>query len=367
MEGYVSFDIESCNGKNVGASKCSFGYAVCDKDCNIIKKEDILINPMSGTFKLSSSKGGNGIELAYSEETFKKSPKFPELYQKIKDILQSEKLVLGFSISNDLNFLNNACDEYWLERIEFEYIDVQKIHKQVFETENFEGLSKLAERYQIEFLPHRSDEDAFVTAKIFGKVLEGSNLSFAEFFKNYKKQFQLNKKEKVVIGDDNYSKRVALSTTKSKKILMHSFIEMQKEQQRERSSHPILNGKGVCFSDTWEYEDINFTRRLIDKLYTLGGKYNGVAKWSKYLIVDKEKEGAKDIVFQRRISHGEKVKTIEKSEFIKMLGELPELKFDDWKTLCSHKKQVKKERYKKVALENKIGIAVSFKESRESK
>ncbi len=360
MEGYVSFDIESCNGKNVGASMCSFGYAVFDENCNMIKKEDILMNPMLGTFKLSSGKGGNGIELAYSEDTFKKSPKFPELYNGIKEILQSKKLVLGFSISNDLNFLNNACDEYGLERIEFSYIDVQKIHKQVFETENFEGLSKLAERYEIEFLPHRSDEDAFVTATIFENILKNQNVSFDEFMVKYKKKFQINKSEKVVLGDENYSKRVALSTTKSKKILMHNFVELQKDTVREKSSRPFLNGKGVCFSDSWEYEDINFTRRLIARLYQLGGKYNGMAKWSKYLIVDSEHEGDKDLLFERRIAHGEKVTIIEKSEFIKMLGEIPEMKFDDWKTLCEHKRQVKKERYKKIALENRLSMGVTL-------
>ncbi|MFI3167400.1 MAG: 3'-5' exonuclease [Bacillota bacterium] len=363
MEGYVSFDIESCNGKNVGASMCSFGYAVFDKDCNKIKKEDILMRPMVASFKLSSGRGGNGIELAYSEDAFMKSPKFPVLYNQIKEILQSKQLVLGFSISNDLNFLNNACDEYGLERIEFSYIDVQKIHKQVFETENFEGLSKLAERYEIEFLPHRSDEDAFVTATIFEKILQELGVSFEEFMTKYKKKFQTNKKEQVIVGDENYSKRVALSTVKSKKILMHSFIESQKEEKREKSARPFLNGKGVCFSDTWEYEDINFTRRLIARLYALGGKYNGMAKWSKYLIIDSEKEGDKDILFERRIAHGEKVSTMEKSEFIKMLGEIPEMKFDDWKTLCNHKKEVKKERYKKIARENRLGSSTKQNET----
>ncbi len=356
MEGYVSFDIESCNGKNVGASMCSFGYAIYDSNSNMIKKEDILMNPMSGTFKLSSGRGGNGIELAYSEEVFKKSPKFPALYENIKQIIQSKQIVIGFSIANDLNFLNNACDEYGLERIEFSYLDVQKIHKQVFETENFEGLSKLAERYEIEFLPHRSDEDAYVTASILQNILKHLDMTFSQFLEKYKKQLQLNKREKVVVGDPNYSKRVALSTTKSKKILMHSFIEEQKEMPREKVQRPFLNGKGICFSDSWEYEDINFTRRLIARMYSLGGKYNGMAKWSKYLIVDSEREGDKDILFERRIAHGEKVTIIDKNQFLQMLGDIPEMQFDDWKTLCDHKKQVKKERYKKIALENRLII-----------
>ena len=49
---YVFFDIE-CSNSFVESSKiCSFGYVLTDEKFNIIKKEDIFINP-SGKFKLS--------------------------------------------------------------------------------------------------------------------------------------------------------------------------------------------------------------------------------------------------------------------------------------------------------------------------
>ena len=52
----VFFDIECASVYKTSAKICAFGYVVCDENFNIIKKEDILINP-KGAFHLTDSKG----------------------------------------------------------------------------------------------------------------------------------------------------------------------------------------------------------------------------------------------------------------------------------------------------------------------
>ena len=72
----VFFDIECASVHKTTAKICAFGYVVCDEQFNIIKKEDILINPKGG-FHLTDRKGEKGLELPYDYSEFKKHPPFP--------------------------------------------------------------------------------------------------------------------------------------------------------------------------------------------------------------------------------------------------------------------------------------------------
>lgn len=124
---YVFFDIEcACVYKNV-AKICVFGYCVCDEQFNIIKKEDILINP-NGKFHLTD-RGGDGIVLPYDYEEFKKYPPFPHFYKQIKSLLEGEdKLVLGHAAVNDVKYLCLETRRYKLPSFSFQFADTQVIY-----------------------------------------------------------------------------------------------------------------------------------------------------------------------------------------------------------------------------------------------
>ena len=64
---YLFFDIECCDGNHI----CSFGYVICDEHFNILKKEDIIMNPQK-KFKLGRAGFDPKIHLAYTVETFQK-------------------------------------------------------------------------------------------------------------------------------------------------------------------------------------------------------------------------------------------------------------------------------------------------------
>ena len=98
---------------------CSFGYVLTDEDFRILKKEDILINPEAGFCTRAWSKKkreeGRGITLAYPEKVFRKSPTFPKVYEKIRDILEKDgQTIIGFSHANDVRYLCTACRRYKL-------------------------------------------------------------------------------------------------------------------------------------------------------------------------------------------------------------------------------------------------------------
>ena len=123
----LSFDIESCNGNSKEASLCSFGYCLTDENFNIIEQKDILVNPVSKKFTISNFKG-KGIKLAYEEKVFRESPTFDLVYEQIKALFDAVDLVVGFSIINDLKYINSACKHYNMPNFNFKFIDVQYIY-----------------------------------------------------------------------------------------------------------------------------------------------------------------------------------------------------------------------------------------------
>ena len=109
------FDIECASVYKTTAKICAFGYVLCDENFNIIKKEDILINP-KGKFHLTDGRGEHGLVLPYEYTEFKKYPVFPQVYQTIRDLLEDKNnLVYGHATLNDVNYCllytSDAADE----------------------------------------------------------------------------------------------------------------------------------------------------------------------------------------------------------------------------------------------------------------
>ena len=122
---FVFFDIECASVNRTTAKICAFGYVVCDEKFNIIKKEDILINPRGG-FHLTDRNGGKGLVLPYSYSEFKKYPPFKEQYSYIKSLLEDkDAIVIGHSILNDVKYLNLETRRFHLPSFDFQFLDSQ--------------------------------------------------------------------------------------------------------------------------------------------------------------------------------------------------------------------------------------------------
>ncbi len=161
---YLFFDIECSDGRHM----CSFGYVLCDCRFNVLKQEDILINP-EAPFRLARYGGEPQIQLGYPKERFYSSPNFVARYDKIKRILEAKnQLVIGHSILNDVNFLQLACDRYDKPHFEYSFFDEQQIYKTINEGKSVStALEKIAETYGVEPESlHRSDDDSKTTMEI---------------------------------------------------------------------------------------------------------------------------------------------------------------------------------------------------------
>ena len=81
----LAFDIECAMVSKTAAHILSFGYVLTDERFNLIEKDDILINPC--TKIRVQAKSGEGIVLPYTDKMLRKMPKFPAVYDKIKNLV----------------------------------------------------------------------------------------------------------------------------------------------------------------------------------------------------------------------------------------------------------------------------------------
>lgn len=110
------------------------------------------------------------IKLAYEKEFFRKQENFVYYYDQIKFLLEQPDLVIfGYSISNDIRYLHDACNRYNLPLILFNGYDAQELLNILKKHDQSIGLEKAITDFNIDLshqIAHRSDEDAFKTMRI---------------------------------------------------------------------------------------------------------------------------------------------------------------------------------------------------------
>ena len=177
---YLFFDIEAADGN---FKICEFGLVICDSNMKPILKKLYLINP-KGQFNLTGRKDQRDLHLSFTEEQYRASPEFDDVYDNIKFALeQKDIMVFGHSVNNDIRFLDKACNRYRLPKIKYVAYDVQKMfsyfskeRKKYAALENVvEELVPLEERKDL--VDHRSVDDAYMTMLIFRAMIRELNVT----------------------------------------------------------------------------------------------------------------------------------------------------------------------------------------------
>lgn len=181
-------------------------------------------------------KGGEArIKLAYEEEEFRRSPRFPKVYNDIKRLFLKADICIGFAVGNDVRYLNNACQIFRLPIIEYRFCDVQMLAGFIDETNKGMGLSRLGEKYGIEFLEHKSDDDAFATLMLFQKLCESCKMGAKELLDYYEIVPGVNAKDGVkgMFSLAQIYNRKGLKRSKAQSgILLHEFLREMKKRPK---------------------------------------------------------------------------------------------------------------------------------------
>ena len=310
---YLFFDIECCDGIHI----CEFGYVITDEQLKVLDKECILMNP-EAAFNLTGRKGGRDLYLTHSEEEYRSSPTFTAYYEKIKQLIEEkEQIIIGFSMNDDAKFLNAACKQYDLKPIEFEFFDVQRAYKKLFDKIiSLENMAKELEVSVPERL-HESSEDALLTLEVFKQICKKKNISPTEVLQTcYSLNFggDINKEISYLSEHpDQFSKR------KIKKIISR-FVESANPHGKIIKSE--FAGKKVCFSALYEQEQPVECIILMQQIVNRGGSIDfKVSECDYYIKHDSDDENDKHSRYHyiSQVSQDQFTKVISFDEFLAML------------------------------------------------
>ncbi len=272
----VFFDIECASVHKTYAKICAFGYVLCDENFNIIKKEDILINP-KGRFELTDRKGEKGIVLPYEYDEFKRHPSFPHVYPQIKELLEDKNnLIFGHAVLNDVKYLNLETRRFKLPSFEFSFQDSQLLfmtHINDF-THQF-GLEYIANALGVEFTPHRAADDAYATMRIVEALCKVCNCTVGGLAGAMNvtcgkiTRYQITRPQSKGFKRYNMEKKAAKNERAQKRIQFYNNLSRKKPNK----SGGVLKGKTITFSRAIE-DDIAVSIPLVDKIYSAGGRYS---------------------------------------------------------------------------------------------
>ena len=326
----LTFDIESCTGNPLDGSLCSFGYVLCENGV-VAGGGDILCNPLPERFLLGGFGKSIGLKLAYPTSHFRRQPRFDRRYCEIKALFDSVDLVLGFAVQNDLRYLNNACDSFSLPRIPFKFLDVQLLGGLVLPEHRNHGLKAFAEQFNIEFIEHRSDEDARVTYEIFARLVELSGKTLTELVEGYGITYGVNGAEghRCCYSEDIITERLATCSRSTRKLLVNHYASIAEGTVSKRGS--ALEGFSVAIAESVYAKDLELARHIVATVAAEGGTFDSsILSCGMFVMAEGDKLGGR----VKHLNRGCRVVTVE--EFKSLCGELESYPFDDRQIMREH-------------------------------
>ena len=252
---YLFFDIECSNCFGDNPKICEFGYTIVDENFKLITKNDIPMSPgknnHANRFDLGVYKRDPKFEWAYDFDYYFSQPEFPEYYEKIKRLItDKDTIVLGYSLSNDIHYLNRTMIKCDLDILNYDSFDVQKMIRRYLILKNDMSLekafNKLCNKSElIKLHMHLSCDDAFMTMRVFESLCK-----------------KLHKTPQEMI---NLYEGVKYNSIES----LENFNKRQEEKEKRKISEELLNdfyneSKGLIelndYSNNLVYIDSNFKK-----------------------------------------------------------------------------------------------------------
>lgn len=309
---YLAFDIEAANGFKA-YSICSIGVVVADENLNVLRSENIWINPKS-KYNLNGTRRNVGIDLKLDKELLERSPDFSQVYDRVKSMLEDEEnVVVGHAVDADVRMLNAACKRYHLPPLKFDFICTQLLYRLYKNEKEVKGLNKIAVELGLEFAQHNSQSDAWMSLMTLKYLVEDSGLSV----------FELLKKSHVRIGNtENFEivRPVCLSEQLSKKSVTRQALNniKNKTQHVKVKSHKLSGVFAIARSLELDKDSVALVKTIAEN----GGVYTShLGKCDYYIKADEQ--GAQDVMREKYLDELQKKKKVvilSRSELINILN-----------------------------------------------
>jgi len=314
---YLAFDIEAANGYNP-ASICSIGIVVADENFNILRKQNLWINPRS-KYNLNGTRPNVGIDLHLDQALLDRSPDFASRYDEIASLLMDdETIVLGHAVDSDVRMLNAACKKYNLPCIEFRFVCSQLLYKCFKDDKNVMGLDKIAAELGLQFHQHFSDEDAMMSLFTLQYLCQQTGLDVFQLMEKYNVRWGENKGFEI-------TRPVTLTGQLSKKKVTQAAVEQIKKhiaslKKIKQGRTNSLEGKVVAISRDIEVAGKESWQPVVDKIVLNGGEYTAkIGKCNVYVSAENTSDSsfARERYLSIRVQNGERIEIMDKQSFLK--------------------------------------------------
>lgn len=177
---YLFFDLEYAS-QNGGISKiCEFGYIVTNDEFEIIKRNNLIINPNIGKYEWDYRILRKILTRTIKE--YEESPAFYAYYDNIKKLIVNSDYIFGHSLDSDAKALNDDCKRYVLPGLDYSFWDVKQFYKSYSNTARDTSVIKMLEELSVqgEENVHDAETDAFNTMLTLKAMLDTLNISMEE-------------------------------------------------------------------------------------------------------------------------------------------------------------------------------------------
>lgn len=329
---FVAFDIESPDGYFAQGNLCEFGYTIADENFNIITEKNLLIRPV-----YPITKPNYRIKLDYPLAVYNSAPLFVEYYDHIAELLSDEDtIVIGHAVHNDIFCLNCACKRNTLKPFDFQFIDTQILYSIYKGVSKIMSLDKIADEIGEEFTHHRADEDARMSLLTLKYICEKEGLKYLELLDKYEAILGFVENGKITNFSSTKIATVApsIGSKNSKRRLLSAFLPVL-NKKKNKPTHLFYN-KGVAFDSNITLQDINDARSMFQALVDIGGRFQTSINKADFYVTNDETFKSEDVT------------VINLQKFKELIGDYPQLVFDDETILANYMKQRADRRRKEV-------------------
>lgn len=247
---YLFFDIECSNNFNKKPKMCEFGYVITDENFKVIRKGDIAMSPgkksRGNRFDEGVYKRDPKFQWAYEYDYYFNCPEFPKYYDQIKQLFEDkDTIVFGFSIDNDINYLNATLTRYNYDLINYDAYDIQlfigkylKEHKTIGLENAFKKMCSINEYIKLQ--AHLPRDDAYMTMRVFEEMCKCMNKFSLDVIDEFK-SFKINSIE----FNEKYLRNLENSKAKEEaRIFINEFYD----KYELLIENPEYNGKRINIS-----------------------------------------------------------------------------------------------------------------------
>ena len=331
------FDLEYETSKGGSIKICEFGYVVTNERFEIIKKGNFIIDPYINRCDWDWRVVKKILTRTVKE--YELMPRFDEYYYDIKDLINGADYVLGHSLDGDAKALNDDCQRYELDSIDFDFYDIKKFYMEYKNTKNEISVNNIMKSFNIQGddREHDAEADAYNTMLDLKAMLDSLEFSLEDLItlcpntKDRNENYVVASLEASRIRREEKMKSMfspsgsnTLKQWLEQKTLFHQFLDNvfpNKECEKTLS--------GIKFSMSINYEEIHCIQmfNIVQILCNLGAEYvlkasraDIFVKYDSYLEDGTVKECSKSKYVEEAITNGANIKVISFNEFLTMIN-----------------------------------------------